>query len=116
MSKLRFFTDEDIYGATAVALRRAGYDSISTPESGRMRESDESQLVWAVGEGRTLVTFNVSHFAAIHADWLRRARSHAGIIVSSQRPLGELIRRLLHLAGTLDADSMRDRVEYLSDW
>ena len=116
MSKVRFFTDEDIYGTAAVSLRRAGYDAVSTPESGQMRQSDELQLVWATGEGRTMVTFNVAHFAALHADWVGNARSHAGIVVSSQRPLGELIRRLMHLANALDADSMLDRLEYLSDW
>ncbi|MEX2171374.1 MAG: DUF5615 family PIN-like protein [Pirellulales bacterium] len=116
MSKPRFFTDEDIYGAAAIALRRAGFDAVSTPETGRMRTSDESQLVWAVGEGRTLVTFNVAHFASLHSVWLGTGKSHAGIVVSSQRPIGDLMRRLVRLANALDADSMCDRIEYLSDW
>lgn len=116
MSAIRFFTDEDVYGATVVALRRAGCDSVSTPESGQMRQSDESQLIWATGEGRVIVTFNVSHFAALHARWIASGQSHSGIIVSSQRPLGDLIRRLLHLANTLEAEEMHDRIEYLSDW
>lgn len=73
MSKPRFFTDEDIYGAAAIALRRVGFDAVSTPETGRIRTSDESQLVWAVGEGRTLVTFNVAHFAAFILFGLERA-------------------------------------------
>jgi len=50
MSQIRFFTDEDIYGAAAVALRRAGFDAVSTPETGRLGETDESQLVWATSE------------------------------------------------------------------
>jgi hypothetical protein len=116
MSQPRFFTDEDSYGVTAVALRRAGFDAVSTPEAGRLRKSDESQLEWASQEGRVLVTFNVGHFADRHADWLRQGRHHAGIVVSSQRPIGDLLRRLLHLAGTLDAEAMRDRLEFLSDW
>jgi hypothetical protein len=40
MSAIRFFTDEDVYGTVAGALRRAGFDAISTPEAGRLRESD----------------------------------------------------------------------------
>jgi hypothetical protein len=116
MSTLRFFTDEDIYGAVAPALRRAGIDAISTPEAGRRGLADESQFEWVAAEGRVLVTFNVAHFAELHANWLRQGRHHAGIVVSSQRPIGDTVRRLLHLAGTLDSESMHDRVEFLGDW
>jgi hypothetical protein len=67
MSAIRLFTDEDIYAAIAVALRRVGFDAISTPESGRLGESDESQLDWATAEARVLVTFNVSDFTRLHS-------------------------------------------------
>jgi hypothetical protein len=116
MTQVRFFTDEDIYGSTVAALRAAGFDARSTPETGRKGESDESQLAWAQGEGRSLVTFNVAHFVRLHAAWLRQGRNHAGIIVSSQRPIGDLLRRLLHLGNTLDSETMRNRLEFLSDW
>ena len=62
MSKPTFFTDEDIYAAVAVALRKAGLDAVSTPETGRLGESDDSQLAWAADQGRVLVTFNVAHY------------------------------------------------------
>jgi Domain of unknown function (DUF5615) len=116
MSAMRFFTDEDIYGAVAVALRRAGFDAVSTPESGRLGETDDSQLAWAFGERRSLVTFNVAHFAALHGLLIANGRHHTGIIVSSQRPIGDLMKRLLHLGSVLDADSISDRLEFLSDW
>jgi hypothetical protein len=116
MAKIRFFTDEDVYGATTVALCRTGFDAMSTPESGRLRQSDEAQLEWAAAEGRVLVTFNVGHFASLHAEWMQQGRHHAGMVLSSQRPIGDLIRRLLHLSGTLEADAMHDRLEFLSDW
>ena len=44
MSQIRFFTDEDVYRTVAAALRRGGFDALSTPESGRLGESDEDQL------------------------------------------------------------------------
>jgi uncharacterized protein with PIN domain len=116
MTAIRFFTDEDVYGSVARALRRAGYDAVSTPEAGRLREADESQLRWAANEGRVLVSFNVRHFTSRHAEWLRHGLQHAGIIVSQQRPIGDVLRRLLHLASTLEAHQMRDRLEFLSDW
>jgi hypothetical protein len=116
MSAIRLFTDEDVYGVVAVALRKAGYDALSTPASGRRGESDESQLEWATNEGRVLVTFNVAHFSQLHAAWLSDGRHHAGIIVSGQRSVRDLLRRLLHLAASRDAGAMHDQLEFLSDW
>ena len=116
MSAIRFFTDEDVYGAIAEALRRAGFDAISTPEAGRLRESDESQLNWAATQGRVFVTFNVGHFAGRHSEWLRRGQHHAGIVISQQRPIGDVLHRLLYLANTLQAEAMHDRLEFLGDW
>jgi hypothetical protein len=116
MSQLRIFTDEDVYGAITPALRRMGIDAISTPEAGRPGESDESQLAWASGQGRSLVTFNVAHFAHMHGIWMRANRHHAGIIVSSQQPIGELLGRLTRLSAALDAETLGDRLEFLGDW
>ncbi len=116
MSLPAFFTDEDVYAAIAPALRNAGFDAISTPESFRRGETDESQLTWAAGQGRVLITFNVAHFAQLHSAWIRANQHHAGIVVSNQRSIGDMLRRLISLARNLDADSMRDRLEYLNDW
>ena len=116
MTAIRFFTDEDVYGTIAVVLRRARIDACSTPEVGRRGQSDESQLEWASVQGRALVTFNVAHFAELHANWLRQGRHHAGVIVSRQRSISEMVHRLLHLSGQIDSESMRDRLEFLSDW
>jgi hypothetical protein len=38
MNRIRFFTDEDVYGAIALRLRAGGFDAISTPEAGRAQE------------------------------------------------------------------------------
>lgn len=116
MGRLRLFMDEDVYGAVAPALRSRQFDAISTFEVDRHGETDESQLLWATAHDRAVVTFNVADFAALHADWLRHSRHHAGIIVSAQRPIGDVVGRLAHLAGSLDSASMIDRIEFLSDW
>lgn len=116
MSKPTFFTDEDVCAAVAVGLRKAGLGAVSTPETGRLGESDESQLAWAAGQGRVLITFNVAHFSVIHSAWIGKNRHHSGIVVSSQRSVGDMLRRLLHLADTLDATAMQDRLEFLGDW
>jgi hypothetical protein len=116
MMALRFFTDEDMHGPIAPALRNVGIDAVSTPEVNRLGEPDEAQLKWSTSEGRVLVTFNIGDFLALHTSWLGAGVSHSGIVVSAQRPIGDVLRRLLHLAATLDAEAMRDRLEFLSDW
>ncbi len=63
-----------------------------------------------------LLTFNVDDFARLHDDWLNHSRHHAGIVVSSQRPIGDLLRRVGALASVLSAEEMRDRLEYVSSW
>jgi hypothetical protein len=62
------------------------------------------------------VTFNVAHFASLHTAWMEHGKHHAGIVVSSQCPIGDVLRRLVRVAGTLDADSLKDRLEFLGDW
>ncbi|MFM8252567.1 MAG: DUF5615 family PIN-like protein [Planctomycetota bacterium] len=111
-----FFTDEDVYAAVAVGLRKAGVNAVSTPEAGRLGESDESQLAFAATAGRVLLTFNVADFAVLHASWLLKGGHHAGIVVSSQRSIGDMLRRLMHLANTLNAEALWDRLEFLGDW
>jgi hypothetical protein len=116
MSDLSFFTDEDVYGELAGILRSHGFDAVSTPESHRLGEPDPAHLEWCRQQRRCIVSFNVGDFAALHRDWLLAGTHHAGVIVSDQRPLGDLVRRVLRLARTLTAEEMVDRLEYLSDW
>lgn len=116
MAAIRFFTDEDVYGSIAPALRAKGCDALSTPEAGRLGESDESQLHWAAHQGLVLVTFNVGHFTAKHIEFLQQNQHHAGLVVSQQRPVGDTLYRLVRLARERDAETMRDRLEFLGDW
>jgi hypothetical protein len=115
MTQLRFFTDEDVYGTVALALRKSGFDALSTPESKRLGENDESQLQWAADEGRVFVTFNVAHFAHLHSQWMSQGRHHAGILDSQQRSIGDLLRRLINIGRQIEQEGMRDRLEFLGE-
>lgn len=116
MTPIRFFTDEDVYGSVARRLRELGFEATSTPEADRLGATDQTQLEWAVQEGRVLLTFNVADFARLHGEWMSLPRHHADLVVSSQRPVGDLLRRVMSLASALGAEEMRDRLEYLSNW
>ena len=93
MSTIRFFTDEDIFGAVAVQLRAKGFDALSTPEAGRCGADDESQLQFASQERRALVSFNVTDFARLHQEGMNQGQHHAGVVVSSRRSIGDMLRR-----------------------
>jgi len=111
--KLRLFLDEDVHAALAVALRKRGYDAVLALEEKRLGLSDESQLNFATEENRCLVTFNVGDFVRLHNRWMDAGREHAGIIVSKQLPVGEMLRRLLALLQKENGDSMRGQVRFL---
>ncbi|HEY5866338.1 MAG TPA: DUF5615 family PIN-like protein [Candidatus Tectomicrobia bacterium] len=116
MASIRFFTDEDVYSAIATQLQAAGFDAVSTPGVNRLGALDVCQLAWAAQEDRALVTFNVAHFAQLYYQWMASLRHHAGVIVSRQRPIGDIMRRLLRLGNTHTAADMQDRLEYLHNW
>src|SRR5438132_191000 len=67
------------------------------------------------GTGVTVRTIAVCR---LHAEYLTRGQSHAGIIVVAQQQysVGEQLRRLLRLMAAHSDESMRDRVEFLSAW
>jgi len=48
--------------------------------------------------------------------WMKQGLTHAGIVVSRQGSIGDVLQRLLHLARTLSAEEMQDRLEDLSNW
>lgn len=100
------------------ALRANGFDVVTVLEAHRLRLPDEDQLRFAASQGRVLYTCNVSHFADLHRRWLRDGLHHAGIVVLPDQltTVGVQVRAFLRLAATLDADTMRDRLEFLSNW
>jgi len=111
--KLRLFLDEDVHATLAAALRKRGHDAVLALEEKRLGLSDESQLNFATQENRCLVTFNVGDFVRLHNRWMDAGHEHAGIIVSKQLPVGEMLRRLLALLQKENSDSMRGQVRFL---
>jgi hypothetical protein len=75
-------------------LRSNGFDAVSTPEAGRLSEPDPAQLEWCHEQDRAIVTFNTRDFGALHKEWLVAGKHHSGIIVSDQRPIGDLMHRV----------------------
>ena len=99
-------------------LRSRGIDVVTAADAGMIRHGDEDHLRLATVQGRALYSFNVRDFHEIHTAWAASGRDHCGIVLTQQRrySTGEQIRRLLRLIGSLSADAMRNREEFLGRW
>jgi hypothetical protein len=73
-------------------------------------------LAFAAAEERTVLTYNVRHFVPLAQLWYETSREHAGVIVSTPLPPGELLRRVGKLLVTFSADELRNTVRWLQDF
>jgi uncharacterized protein with PIN domain len=119
VSEIRLCLDEDVEAHALIrALRGRGVDVTTTSESGLMETSDEAQLLWATQEGRVLLTYNAADFCRLHARCMKQELHHAGVVVAEQQRhrVGEMMRSLLRLRAAMEAEAMKDRLEFLNRW
>jgi hypothetical protein len=83
-------------------LRKSGIDAVSAAEAGMLEQEDRIHLSYAMAEQRVLVTFNVADFHR-----LSKERSHAGIILCPQAPIGAYSRI---------AEGIIDKLTLIDDW
>jgi hypothetical protein len=94
-------------------LRRRGHDAIHVREIARLGLDDDSQLQYAAKQRRCFVTFNVGEFVVWHGKFVHHGREHSGIIVSPQRPLGQMLREILAFLQTHSTDEVRNQLFFL---
>jgi hypothetical protein len=119
MSQTRLYLDEDAMRRSLVfGLRARNVDLLTASEAQMVNHGDQDHLAAASAAGRVLYTFNVADYCALHEIWISQERFHAGIIVAPQQrySVGEELRRLMRLIGTVPAEEMRNRIEFLSAW
>ena len=111
---LRVYLDEDVDPLLADVLRSEGFDAISAKEAGRthQRIPDEEQLAYAASVGRAIVSHNIKDYSPLAVIWAESGRNHFGIILSRQRPLGELVHRF-HAFVTRYPDGMENVCDFL---
>lgn len=99
-------------------LRARGVDVETAAEAGMINRSDSAHLDFARANERVLFSFNVRDFYQLHTDYLAQGKTHAGIILARQQRygIGEQMRRLLRMHAALSADSILNRLEFLSNW
>jgi len=116
MTTIAFYFDEHVQLGLAEAMRARGVDILTTQEAGNTGLDDRRQLVFATENRRSLLSYNTRHFAKLHNQWMNIQRPHRGLILSDQMPIGIVLRRLMRLYFSLNAEDMQNRLEYLTGW
>jgi hypothetical protein len=101
-----------------LALRSSGLGVLTPAETGLINGDDLEYLVCAAARGYALYSYNSGDYQRLHKEWLQAGREHSGIIVARQQrySIGEQLRRLMRIRAELSADTMRNRIEFLSHW
>lgn len=82
---------------------------LTVVEAGMLGASDAEHVEWARTEGRVIFTQD-DDFLKMHAAGV----AHSGIVYAPQQAsISEIIRGLVLIHQTLDADDMRGHVEFL---
>lgn len=112
--RIALYTDEDVDGRIARQLQRLGYDVISSHAVGNsgQRYSDEWQLQYATQQ-RVILSHNVADFYSLARSWHSTNREHYGIVVSPQREVGALIKRIAVHLDHYDANEHFNILMYL---
>jgi uncharacterized protein DUF5615 len=119
VSQTRLYLDEDAMRRSLVfGLRARNVDVLTASEAQMINRDDQDHLATATASGRVIYTFNVADYCLLHKSWISQERFHAGIIIAQQQRYssGEELRRLVRLIGSVTAEGMRNRIEFLSAW
>jgi len=105
----KFYLDEHVDRALMKALRRHGYDVLSSTEAQLDGEADVLVLQYAASRGRVLVTQDAD-FLRMHSEGVR----HAGIVYFPQHTsLRRMVEGVLLVAGAMSAQEVENSVQYL---
>jgi len=78
---VRFYLDENLSSHVAEILRARGLDVVSAHEISNTQLDDRSQLRYAAGERRALITFDIADFTELAGEFIAANVQHAGIVL-----------------------------------
>jgi len=113
---IKLLLDEHIWEGLTEALTQRGYDVVHIANTEQRGIDDELLLALATAEGRVVLTYNVRHFVPLVRLWYEAGREHAGVILSTQLPPGELLRQVERLLTTLSADELKNTARWLQEF
>jgi hypothetical protein len=76
-----FYLDENLSPRIAEILRARGLDVVSAHEVGNTRLDDRSQLRFAAGAHRAIVTCDIRDFTELTGEFIAANLEHAGIVL-----------------------------------
>lgn len=105
-----YHLDEHIDLAVAQGLRRRGIDVSTTADAGLLGAEDPDHFAFACANGRVIFS-NDPDFVRLHDQGVE----HPGIVYCHQqsRSIGEMIRALELIWEILEAEEIRNRVEFI---
>ena len=80
---MKIYLDENLSPRIGEMLRGRGLDAISAHEVGNTQLADAAQLRYATGQGRAIVTCDVTDFVDLAAETIVENYDHAGIVLVS---------------------------------
>jgi uncharacterized protein with PIN domain len=116
VQKIKLYLDEDVDPLLAKVIRDRGYNVLSTHEAKMHKSDDYKQIDFATSQGRAILTHNIRDFYRIAKEYSKINKFHAGIILSSQLPFKELLKRTLHLLNKHDAKDLINNIVWLQDF
>ena len=78
---MTFYLDENLSPRIAEILRARGLDVVSAHEVGNTRLDDRSQLRYAAGGRRAIVTCDIRDFTELTGEFIAANLEHAGIVL-----------------------------------
>jgi hypothetical protein len=114
VSKARLHLDADTSKKTLQKeLLKRGHDISRTPNEWMMLDaSDIAQLLGSTAQGRVIFTFNVRDYIEL----AHRYPHHAGILLSAQKPMPQLLAALDRMLNETQAEAWTGQVRRLNDW
>ena len=113
---IKLLLDEHIWTGLVEVLSQQGYDVIHIAQTNHRGIDDESLLALAAGENRAVLTNNIRDFAPLVAYWYENGREHSGVILSIQRPPGELLKQTKNLLAALSPDELKNTARWLQEF
>jgi len=116
MAAVRLYLDEDVIPTLALILRERGHDAVSALDLGRKGIADPDHFVYAAKEGRAILTYNVGDYIPLASEAMRSNTHFSGLILSTQDPLREILRRTLRLLRDRQKEQMDNSVVWLNSF
>ena len=109
----KVFLDEDVDLIVADIIRSHGFYAVATQDVDRKKSPDDDQFRYAAENGYVILTHNRGDFERLALEYFNENRSHAGIVVSVQRPPKEIARSMIRVLSLYTVDSIKNRIVYI---